>query len=134
MAKKKVISIIPDDLFEDNQVSPRAYDFGSFRIVGDVELIAFNKYTKVELFLYFNNWNKAFFMVMKFNSGKIWLEQFNYSNKPIHNLCSLDYYIDQEVCRISEEDEFNGVLKYNTWDKMFIYYNTNGRKQKLRRV
>ena len=60
MAKKKVISIIPDDLFEDCKVSPRAYDFGSFRIVGDVELIAFNKYTKVELFLYFNNWNNTF--------------------------------------------------------------------------
>lgn len=134
MAKKKVISIIPDDLFEESQIRPRAYEFGTFRIIGNVELLALNEYTNVSLYLYFNHWNKSFFMVMKYNSGKIWVDELNYFKNPIHNLCTLDYYIDQEVCRISEEDEFNGVLKYNTWDKMFIYYNTNGRKQKLRRV
>lgn len=135
--KKEVKSIVPDDLFDDDFFDlskPKAYEFGTFRIIGIVELLALNQYTNVDLFLYFNHWNKSFFMVMKYKSGKIWLEELNYSEKPIHNLCSLDYYVDKEVCRISEDDEFRGVLKYNNYDKMFIYYNTNNRKQKLRRI
>lgn len=135
MRKEKINSLITDDLFDNCKIQPKAYEFGTFRIIGDIELIGFNEeYTNVILYLYFNHWNKSFFMVMHYRSLKVWVVEFNYIKNPIHNLCTLDYYINQEVCRISEEDEFNGVLKYNTWDRMFTYYNTNGKKQKLKKA
>jgi hypothetical protein len=134
MAKKKVISIIPDDLFEDREINPIVNVFGSFRVIGDLELLATSTTKKTTMSLYYNNLTNKFLLVFNYTSGNHYVIFFNHSTYQINNLCTLDYLINEEIARMYENKSEIGLLYYNTWDRMFTFVNESGLVKKLRKV
>ena len=131
---KKVKSLITDDMFNEKEVNPIVNVFGSYRIIGDLELIAVNNYERVKLSLYFNYMNKSFFLVKLYLSGKYHLDFFNYNTYGLKDLCTLDYLNNQEICRFEEDNKQNGLLFYSNYDNMFLLVNSNGYNLRMRKV
>jgi hypothetical protein len=48
--------------------------FGRYNVIGDIFAISKVSYERVHMVLYFNNSNKKFFIVKKYNSGKYFIE------------------------------------------------------------
>lgn len=109
-------------------------NFGTYRIIGVIELIATCCLVKVEYELYFNHFNNKFFMVKQYSSGKYHIDFFMYSE----NELSLDYLYEieklEEVCRINENNIDNGLLFFNRLDNKFLFVNSNGYSIELRKV
>jgi hypothetical protein len=130
MAKKKIKSLITDDLFESN---PKVSLFGNYRIIGDIELVAINHYEKVKMTLYFNNSTKKFFLVKLFNSGKYHIDFFNHRSYALENISELDSIINEQLCRCNKEDTDSGLLYFNNYDNIFSVF-VNGFNLRLRKV
>jgi hypothetical protein len=114
--KKKIKSLVTDDLFESN---PKVSLFGNYRIIGDTELVAINHYEKVKMTLYFNHLNKKFFLVKLFNSGKYHIDFFNHRSYPLEDLSGLDSVINEQLSRLTKENTDSGLLYFNNYDNMF---------------
>lgn len=114
--KKKIKSLVTDDLFESN---PKVSLFGNYRIIGDTELVAINHYEKVKMTLYFNNLNKKFFLVKLFNSGKYHIDFFNHRSYDLEDLSELDSIVNEQLCRLTKENTDSGLLYFNNYDNMF---------------
>jgi hypothetical protein len=132
--KKKIKSLITDDMFEEREVNPIVNIFGNYRIIGDLELVAVNNYEKVKVSLYFNYMSKSFFLVKLFQSGKYHVDFFNYNTYGLKELCTLDYLNNQEICRFEEDDKTNGLLFYSNYDNMFLLVNSSGFNLRMRKV
>lgn len=123
------------DIVENNsKVNYKVNNFGPYRIIGVIELIATCCLVKVEYELYFNHFNNKFFMVKQYSSGKYHIDFFMYSQ----NKLSLDYLYEieklEEVCRIDENNIDNGLLFFNGLDNKFLFVNNNGYSIELRKV
>ncbi len=134
MAKKKIKSLITDDMFDKNEINAIVNVFGSFRVIGDLEVLATSNTNKTALTLYYNHLTKKFLLVFDYTSGNCYVKFFNHSTYQIHNLCTLDYLINEEVCRMYENNSDLGLLYYNTWDRMFTFVDESGSVRKLRKV
>jgi hypothetical protein len=132
--KKKIKSLVTDDLFEEKTIDPIVNTFGNYRIIGSLELVAVNNYEKVKLSLYFNHMNSSFFLVKMYLSGKYHVDFFNYNTYGLKNLCTLEYLNNQEICRLEEDNNKNGLLFYSNYDNMFLMVNSNGFNMKMRKV
>ena len=131
--KKKIKSIIPDDLFEPVN-DPKVNLFGNFRIIGDIELIAVCKNNSFSIDLYYNHHNKKFFIVMKYSSGKIWVQTIMFKMIKMNDLDDLDNIQDRVISKTKLEDSDRNVLKYDDLDYLFTYINDNSVVYYLRRI
>ena len=131
--KKKIKSIIPDDLFEPVN-DPKVNLFGNFRIIGDIELIAVCKNNSFSIDLYYNHHNKKFFIVMKYSSGKFWVQTFMFKMIKMNDLDDLDNIQDRVISKTKLEDSDRNVLKYDHLDYLFTYINDNSVVYYLRRI
>ncbi len=131
--KKKIKSLITDDLFEPDN-DPKVNLFGNFRIIGDIELIAVCKNDSFSIDLYYNHHNKKFFIVMKYSSGKFWVQTFMFKMIKMNDLDDLDNIQDRVISKTKLEDSDRNVLKYDDLDYLFTYINDNSCVYYLRRI
>lgn len=114
------------------EVCHKVNNFGSYRIIGDIELVGTCYLSKVDLTLYFNHFNKKFFMVKQYASSKYHIDFFMHK---IFDLFSLNEINNlEEIARIDEKDIENGLLFFNGLDNKFIFVNSNGYSMELRKV
>jgi hypothetical protein len=116
------------------KVSYKVNNFGPYRVIGEIELIATCCLVKVEYELYFNHFNNKFFMVKQYSSGKYHIDFFMYSE----NELSLDYLYEivniEEVCRHDKNNIDSGLLFFNALDNKFLFVNNNGYSIELSKV
>lgn len=131
--KKKIKSLITDDLFEPVN-DPKVNLFGNFRIIGEIELIAVGKNDSFSIDLYYNHHNKKFFIVMKYSSGKFWVQTFMFKMIKMNDLDDLDNIQNRVISKTKLEDSDRNVLKYDDLDYLFTYINDNSVVYYLRRI
>jgi hypothetical protein len=131
--KKKIKSLITDDLFESKN-DPKVNTFGNFRIIGEIELIAVNKSDSLSIDLYFNHYSNKFFVVIKYPSGKYWVQIFNYNVLKISEFDDIDEIKNKVISRVNLSDEYKNVLIYDHLDYLFTYINENCLFYELRRI
>ena len=131
--KKKIKSIIPDDLFEPVN-DPKVNLFGNFRIIGDIELIAVCKNNSFSIDLYYNHHNKKFFIVMKYSSGKFWVQTFMFKMIKMKDFDDLNGIENKIISKCKLDVDEKNVLIYDHLDYLFTYINDNSCVYYLRRI
>ena len=128
MSKELYISLdnlieICNDPTRTQATSLRVY--GSYNVVGDIFAVSKISYPKVHFLLYFNNSNKQFFVVKKFESGKYFIEFLNNvaSDEP------LDLSFGFGLTELANCEHSDGVtihLYYDYDEKKFILMSSCG--------
>lgn len=114
------------------KVNYKVNNFGTYRIIGEIELLATCFLAKVEYELYFNHFNKKYFIVKQYVSGKYHIDFFNSENQL--TIDSLEEIEDvEEVCRKAEDNIDNTILFFNALDNKFLFVNNNGYSIELKK-
>jgi hypothetical protein len=131
MSKENYIS--SDKLFEmfssaERDVVDQIRRFGTIHIHGNMVLISSVVYPKVVSWLYFNNSQKKFYLVKKFDSGKYHCDFFvNVDRDPI------DFYEGQglEYIAVAEFNDVQKHLYYDFEEKAFVVMSSSGHSLKF---
>jgi hypothetical protein len=131
--KKKIKSLVTDDMFEEKTIDPIVNIFGNYRIIGNCEIVAINNYEKVKMTLYFNHCNKRFFLVKLYLSGKYHIDFFNHKSFNLEDLSDLESLNNEQISRCNKENTDSGLLYFSNYDNIFSVL-VNGFQLRLRKV